>query len=193
MFVCFLQRPTPKERSEVVDSLRDVSSVTVRKHFLLENCVIKGYHKFQIRPPDTDPHTMLPVDREYTNTHDPNACLIWIPPLDTFSREIHETVTDAKRGLLLQDVAGLPIGHIPLGLSSSFRKILDEKGDIFAEATGDPTPSFPPWPAPTDCGGGTVIPCNYHIYHIHKDFVMNLLRQALINMPEGEFIRLQLV
>lgn len=36
---------------------------------------------------------MLQVDREYTNTHDANAWLIWIPPLYTFSREIHETVT----------------------------------------------------------------------------------------------------
>lgn len=76
-------------------------------------------------------------------------------------------------------MAGLPIGHVPLGLSSSFRKILDENGDIFAEATGDPTPIFPPWTAPSDSGGGAAIPCNYHVYHIYKDVVMNLLRKAL--------------
>ena len=160
-------------------------------HFLLENCVVKGYHAFQIRPPDTQLPTMLPVDREYTNTHDSSACLVWIPQLDSFNKELHKITTDVKRGLLLEDIAGLPMGHVPKGLSSSFRNILDQNGDIFAQITGDPTPSFAPWPAPEDSGGGVVVPCNYHIYHFDRDFIFNLLRTALGNMPEGEFLRLQ--
>jgi hypothetical protein len=63
-------------------------------------------------------------------------------------------ITDVKRGLLLEDIASLLIGHVPKGLSSSFRNSLDENGDIFSQITGDPTPSFAPWPAPEDSGWG---------------------------------------
>ena len=39
-----------------------------------------------------------------------------------------------------------------------------QSGDIFAEATGDPTPSFPPWPNPSDSGGCDTVqlPCLSH-------------------------------
>ena len=38
--------------------------------------VVKGYHHFQIKPPM---NIVLNVDLEYTNVHDENAALIWIP------------------------------------------------------------------------------------------------------------------
>jgi len=166
------------------------TSFKTKKHITLENCVIKGYHEFKIRPPRTDPVTMLRVDREYTNTHDENACLVWIPALNSFSSDLFEMVTDGKKELTLKDVAGLPVGHVPLGLSYSFRQVMDTEGDIYAEPIGDPIPSFPPWPAPNEVGGGVVIPCHYHIYHSNINNVMSLLSNALIAMPEGEFMRL---
>lgn len=70
-------------------------------------------------------------------------------------------VTDAKRFLKLSDVADLPIGHVPRSLAGLFRSVLDEGGEIYAEATGEPVPSFPPWPAPNQ---GVVIPATYFVY-----------------------------
>lgn len=95
----------------------------------IENCVIKGYHSFKIRPPITDPVTMLTVDREYTNIHDVNSCFVWIPPLRSFSTDLHGMVTDEKRGLRLDGVARLLTGHVRKGLAGCFRQIMDS-GDI---------------------------------------------------------------
>ena len=68
-------------------------------------------------------------------------------------------VTDSKRNLVLSDIAGLTVGHISRALASCFYQLLDSGGIIYATATGIPVPSFPPWPAPTEIGGGVVIPC----------------------------------
>jgi len=130
----------------------------------LQKSVIKGYHAYKIRPPFTEPPTRLRVDREYTNIKDMNACLVWLPPLDQFKENMHSMVTDAKRVLKLSDVADLPVGHVPRSLAGLFRSVLDEGGEIFAEATGEPVPSFPPWPAQNEEGGGVVIPATYFIY-----------------------------
>lgn len=58
----------------------------------------------------------------------------------------------------------LQIGHVPRSLAGLFRSVLDEGGEIFAESTGEPVPSFPPWPAQNEEGGGVVIRATYFIY-----------------------------
>jgi hypothetical protein len=156
----------------------------------LENSVIKGYHHYQIRPPMTQPKTLLSVDREYTNIHDLDACLVWIPPLTQFNTQLHDMVTDATRELTLRDIAALPLGHVPRGLAGSFRSILDDGGSVFAEPTGEPVPSFPPWPAPMSKGGGVVIPCTYIIQHHDESFILTSLRSALKDMSEGTAMKL---
>lgn len=165
-----------------------------KTHIRLENSVIKGYHDYKIRPPNTDPVTRLLVDREYTNIHDICACLVWIPPLSTFPQCQHEILTDEKRHLLLKDVADLPVGHVPRELAGCFRAILDMGGGcVFCEPAGDPVPSFPPWPAPHEKGGGIVIPCHYVIYPGENNDIEQCtikIIQALQNMPAGEFMRL---
>lgn len=157
---------------------------------LLENSVIKGYHDFKIRPPVTDPPTKLFVDREYTNIHDHNACLVWVPTIEKFECSLHSITTDEKRGLFLKDVAGLPLGHVPRGLAGSFRDILDGGGEITAIVTGPPMPSFPPWPNPNDIGGGVVLPCHYTITHSNRVYAFNAIRNALLQMPEAEVMTL---
>lgn len=134
------------------------------RYIKLSNSVIKGYHVYRIRPPVTNPPTRLRVDREYTNIKDVNACLVWIPELNSFPQHLHKLVTDTKRSLYLDDVADLPIGHVPRSLAGFFRNILDSGGSVFAEVIGDPTPSFPPWPRPDEEGGGVVLPADYFIY-----------------------------
>jgi len=79
----------------------------------IENAVIKGFHVYNIRPPFMDPPTKLVVDREYSNTHDKSACLVWVPPLEDFPSNIHSMFTDETRQLKLEDIADLPIGHVP--------------------------------------------------------------------------------
>ncbi|XP_060564361.1 uncharacterized protein LOC132723619 [Ruditapes philippinarum] len=157
---------------------------------LLKNCVIKGYHVFQIRPPKTNPPTQLTIDREYTNTHDANACLVWLPPLETFPEHIHDQFTDEKRQLILSDVARSPIGHVPKCLSEVFCDVMDNGGKIFAEVTGDPVPSFPPWPSKDQEGGGIVLPCQYSFFDIDIDVCFNKLKKCLDNVTEGKIMEL---
>lgn len=151
----------------------------------LEHSVIKGYHAFKIRPPLTEPQTRLIVDREYTNISDIDACLVWMPELTSFDKHLYNLVTDKQRNLMLSDIAGLPIGHVPKILASCFRNVLDSGGKIFATATGEPVPSFPPWPAPNEKGGGVVIPCFYTLIVNNLDETVNMLSDTLSNMSEG--------
>ena len=88
---------------------------------IISNAVIKGYHEFQIRPP---PLLCLQVTKEYGNKHDKNACLVWVPELESIPREMWNIVTDAKRGEVVETIAGLPIGRVPRGLSSCFWELL---------------------------------------------------------------------
>ncbi|KAJ8315488.1 hypothetical protein KUTeg_007638 [Tegillarca granosa] len=118
----------------------------------LKNSVIKGYHAFEIRPPMTTPPCPLTVEPEYTNIQDNCACLVWIPDLEYFSQDQLGMTTDEKRHFKLEDVAGLPLGHVPRSLAPQFRIILDKGGKVHAEVTGEPTPSYPPWPAPHEEG-----------------------------------------
>ncbi|XP_052759924.1 uncharacterized protein LOC128202810 [Mya arenaria] len=152
----------------------------------LHKSVIKGYHAYKIRPPFTKQPTRLIVDREYTNIKDLNACLVWIPSLDQFPQNVHEMVTDTKRFIKLSDIADLPIGHVPRSLAGLFRSVLDEGGEIFAEATGEPVPSFPPWPAPNEEGGGVVLPASYFIYAKQNiKMVSSQLKNLLNALKEG--------
>lgn len=133
----------------------------------------------------------LIIDREYTNIKDKNACLVWIPPLTSYETNLHDTLTDGSRQLYLKDVAGLPVGHVPRSLAGTFREILDGNGSITAEVTGDPIPSFSPWPAQKEQGGGVVVPCNYTIQHTNRVFVLDLLTETLSKMPEGKCMHIR--
>lgn len=42
----------------------------------------------------TSPPTQLLVDIEYTNIHDTDACLVWVPDLNQFKPDLHDIVTD---------------------------------------------------------------------------------------------------
>lgn len=157
--------------------------------------MIKGYHAYQIRSPITDPPTQLRVDREYTNIADMEACLVWLPDLETFNENVHDLVTDQTRQLKLCDIAGLPIGHVPRILAGFFRTVLDEKGSIYAITTGEPCPSFPPWPAPSEKGGGAVIPCSYFIKCSPCNFESNvcILHSTLDQMKEGSAMNVSFI
>ena len=54
--------------------------------------------------------------QEYSNLHDRDTCLVWVPEQSSFTEEQQQLVTDAKRHLKLGDIVGLPIGHVPRGL-----------------------------------------------------------------------------
>ena len=140
----------------------------------------------------TTPPTRLTVDREYTNVHDQDACLVWLPDIDCFHSSLHELVTDEGRYLKLKDVAGLPVGHVPRTLASALRNLMDLGATVECEATDDPQPSFPPWPAQQETGGGVVIPCTYVVKHRNRQQSVDIIKEALKAMPEGEVIRLVL-
>lgn len=50
--------------------------------------------------------------------------MIWIPELESIPPEIRTVVTDIKGGETVETIAGLPIGHVPRGLSSRFWELL---------------------------------------------------------------------
>lgn len=135
-----------------MDAEIENSSSSTSSKIIIDKCVVKGYHAFKIRFPFTSPPTRCLVDREYSNIKDENACLVWLPPLNKFTPDVHNNIKDEKRQLKLSDIAGLPIGHVPKCLSLHFRDILDNGGEIYAEVTGQPVPSFHPWPEPNEEG-----------------------------------------
>ena len=110
--------------------------------------------------------------------------------MDTFSIDMHNMFTDEKRQLKLSDIAGLPIGHVPKCLSSVFRHDLDEGGEIHAEVTGEPVPSFAPWPEPQSEGGGVVLPCNYIISKTNITVLHDKLFNLLKGLKEGSCMEL---
>ena len=63
--------------------------------------------------------------KEFGNRHDPHLCLVWIPEIDKIPRDLWNHVTDEKRGERVRTIAGLPIGHVPRGLSECFWTILE--------------------------------------------------------------------
>ena len=98
-------------------------------------------------------------------------------------------ITDVKKHLKLQDVAGLPIGHAPRGLGSAFRAIIQSGGKIYAQTTGDPVQSFAPWPSVFDKGGGVIKPCTYIVVG-DRPGLGDILVTALRAMPEGKCMKL---
>ncbi|KAL9977144.1 hypothetical protein ACROYT_G014517, partial [Oculina patagonica] len=96
-------------------------SVIAMRLVTVSNVVIKGYHKFQIRPPQI---VRLPVTKEYGNRHDPHACSVWVPELEKIPSNLRNQITDEKRGERVSTIAGLPIGRVPRGLSSCFWDLL---------------------------------------------------------------------
>ena len=60
----------------------------------------------------------------------------------------------------------------------------------FAEATGDPIPSFPPWPAPQEEGGGVVIPANYVIVYSDVQTLFNKVLDLFDNIAEGSSMKI---
>lgn len=163
----------------------------------IKNSVIKGYHVYEIRPPTVAMSTnRLMVDLEYINIVDPHVSLVWVPEISTFPNELHEITTDAKRHLQLKDIAGLPIGHAPRGLGFVFRQLIERGCRVEAIALGDPCPSFPPWPPVMEKGGGVVIPCDYIISSVSKDYLneaKELIISTLSNMPEREAMAVDIV
>lgn len=117
------------------------------------------------------------------------ACLVWIPELELFSEDQLGMITDEKRHLKLEDVAGLPVGRAPRSLAPYFRDVIDKGGKVFCEVTGAPVPSYPPWPAQHEEGGGIVLPCNYIISTPCKDD-FKVIADALNAIPEGEAMEL---
>lgn len=163
----------------------EIKNSSSSSKIIINKCVVKGYHAFKIRPPFTSPPTRLLVDREYSNIKDVNACLVWLPPLNKFPPHMHDNITDAKRQLKLSDIAGLPIGHVPRCLSSHCRDVLDNGGEIYAEVTGQPVPSFHPWPEPNEEGGGVVLPCKYILTNIDVNNLLNKLKELFSKLEEG--------
>ncbi|XP_070537926.1 uncharacterized protein [Ptychodera flava] len=129
-------------------------------HVVVEKSVIKGYHAFQIKPPVKK--ILLNVTKEYGNRFDDNAMLVHIPK--SIPEEYHHITTNKKKQQQLITIAGLPVGRVPLGMSSTFRHIIDNKNctKISCMPTAEPCQSFKPWPSPFDeKGAGAVIPCDY--------------------------------
>ena len=54
----------------------------VQGKITVSKAVIKGYHVYQVKPPMIDPPISLPVEMEYSNMKDPNACSVWMPKLE---------------------------------------------------------------------------------------------------------------
>jgi hypothetical protein len=75
-------------------------------------------------------------------------------------------------------------------LASSFRKLIEISASVYCEVNDQPQPSFPSWQAPREKGGGVVIPCTYIIRHHIKQQAIDIVKEALMDMSEGEFVRL---
>lgn len=183
-------KETTKSKSKRTSSTSIEKTSTRRPAIItVENSVIKGYHCYKRRPPVTNPVTRLLVQREYNNIHDKDACLVSIPDLSSFDKSLHDMWTDEEALTKLSDIAGKPVGHVPRILASCFALELYSGGQIYAIVTGDPMPSFSPWPAQFKKGGGIVIPCNYLIMTDDRERTIALLRETLIKMKEGDAMK----
>ena len=98
-----------------------------------------------------------------------------MPKLECFNEEMRSLVTYSKRCLYLEDLAGLPVGHLPMGPSYAFRQLLEQGCMIFAQPTREPISSFSPWPDVKEKGGGVVIPSNF-IVRCKSEKVVEVLK-----------------
>ncbi|KAI8516244.1 hypothetical protein Bbelb_048250 [Branchiostoma belcheri] len=119
----------------------------------IDGIVIKGYHVFQRRPlPGLEMDiTITPTtEMRVVNTSMPAGG----PALSSIPPDRRDVVIDAKRGTTVRSIAGKAIGRLPAGSVQSPQGVV---------ATGPPRQSYPPWPAPSNRGGGAVIPCSIYI------------------------------
>ena len=158
---------------------------------VLKISVVKRHHVYKVKPTMTIPATSLVVQREYSNTRDPSACLVWVPPLSDKPEDIHNMYTDIKCFLKVSDIADLPVGHVPLKFSGSFRAFLEKGCAITCEPIGLPCPSFLPWPQKE--GGGAVIPCHYFIKCSSNlvEYLKKELKSAVGKMKEKDATSIQ--
>jgi len=65
---------------------------------------------------------------------------------------------------------------------------------VYAIVTGDPVPSFSPWPLPSEEGGRVVLPCHFIIYSspvlIQK--YNNQLSDLIKDIPEGDVLQVHM-
>ncbi|KAI8493128.1 hypothetical protein Bbelb_291320 [Branchiostoma belcheri] len=99
-------------------------------------------------------------------------CLLGGPALSSIPPDRRDVVIDAKRGTTVRSIAGKAIGRLPAGSVQSPQGVV---------ATGPPRQSYPPWPAPSNRGGGAVIPCSIYIKldARKKDGVVAKLKEAV--------------
>ncbi|KAI8481604.1 hypothetical protein Bbelb_407040 [Branchiostoma belcheri] len=128
----------------------------------IDGIAIKGYHVFQRRP--------LPgLEMDITIT--PTTEMRVGPALSSIPPDRRDVVIDAKRGTTVRSIAGKAIGRLPAGSVQSPQGVV---------ATGPPRQSYPPWPAPSNRGGGAVIPCSIYIkLDARKDGVVAKLKEAV--------------
>jgi hypothetical protein len=69
---------------------------------------------------------------------------------------------------------------------------MDAGGVITATVTGEPLPSFPPWPHVLEKGGGVVIPCQYKVCPKNFHAALTVIEQHIENMPEKSVIDVSL-
>lgn len=81
--------------------------------------------------------TRLPADLGYTNLTDQHVSLVWIPEFTYFPTYLHNVTTDVERNLKLRDISGLPVGHVPRGLSLAFLQLIENNCQIHALTIGD--------------------------------------------------------
>jgi len=65
---------------------------------------------------------------------------------------------------------------------------------LYAIVTGDPVPSFSPWPLPSEEGGGVVLPCNFIIYS-SPVFIQNYNNQIsdlIKDIPEDDVLQVHM-
>ncbi|XP_070552299.1 uncharacterized protein [Ptychodera flava] len=160
----------------------------------IKNAAIKGYHVYQVRAPEG---LHLVVKKEYGNPHDQYALMIYVPELVDIEASMHNIVTDDKRDLVLQQVAGLPMGHVPYILSEGIYKCIDMKlaSKVTCCVTGGPRQSFPPWPAVDEKGGGALIPADYFITvsDEHLSTAVKLVNDAIQKMAEKSVLEVVVV
>ena len=89
----------------------------------IENCFIKGYHIYHIRP---HPDVAMDVRHEEDNCYDPDAHSVFMPDLEKIPTSLHCAVTaPAKKGRpeqTVQQIAGEMVGRIPANLGKMLKE-----------------------------------------------------------------------
>ena len=88
---------------------------------IIGNAVVKGYHVFQIQP---SPTLYLSATKEYGNTHEADACFVWVPEIGSIPEHMLNIITDSKRGETVGTIANLSIARVPEGFSTCFTQLL---------------------------------------------------------------------